>query len=114
MCSSDLLWLAVRANLSRLDDVVAWAGIVSGPMVPIIEDGAFTSAAAELLPHGDYNETTWSAFTEAVKAATGAKGKALFMPLRKALTGKEHGPEMGKMLPLIGRDKAYARLMGQG
>ena len=111
---SEPLWLAVRANLTRLDDVIAWAKIVDGPMEPIIDDPSFAKAAAELLPTGSYDETTWSAFTEAVKAATGAKGKALFMPLRKALTGQEHGPEMGKMLPLIGRDKAYARLMDQG
>jgi glutamyl-tRNA synthetase len=74
----------------------------------------FASTAADLLPIGDYDETTWSAFTEAVKAATGAKGKALFMPLRKALTGKEHGPEMGRLLPLIGREKAFDRLNGRG
>jgi glutamyl-tRNA synthetase len=111
---SEPLWMAVRANLTRLDDVAEWATIVSGPMVPVIDDAAFTAAAAELLPVGDYDDTSWTAFTEAVMAATGAKGKALFMPLRKALTGKEHGPEMGKILPLIGRDKAYARLTGQG
>jgi glutamyl-tRNA synthetase len=108
------LWLAIRANLTRLDDVVAWAKIVSGPMTPVIDDTAFARAAADLLPHGAYDDTTWSAFTEAVKAATGAKGKALFMPLRKALTGMEHGPEMGRLLPLIGRDKAFARLNGRG
>jgi glutamyl-tRNA synthetase len=108
----EALWLAVRANLTRLDDVVMWGKAIHGPMEPIIEDAAFTRAAAELLPAGDYDETTWSAFTEAVKAATGAKGKALFMPLRKALTGKDFGPEMGKILPLIGREKARARLMG--
>jgi glutamyl-tRNA synthetase len=110
----EALWLAVRANLTRLDDVVMWAKVVNGPMMPIIEDAAFATAAAQLLPSGPYDETTWSAFTEAVKAATGAKGKALFMPLRKALTGMEHGPEMGKLLPLIGREKAHARLIGNG
>jgi glutamyl-tRNA synthetase len=108
------LWMAVRANLTRLDDVKDWAKVINGPMVPIIDDAAFAAAAAALLPTGDYDETTWTTFTEAVKAATGAKGRMLFMPLRKALTGMEHGPEMGKVLPLIGRDKAYARLMGQG
>jgi glutamyl-tRNA synthetase len=110
----EALWLAVRANLTRLDDVVMWAKVVLGPMTPVIEDAAFAKAAADLLPEGTYDETTWAGFTEAVKGATGAKGKALFMPLRKALTGMEHGPEMGKLLPLIGREKAFARLMGQG
>jgi glutamyl-tRNA synthetase len=111
---SEELWLAVRGNLSRLDDVVEWAQIVSGPMEPVIEDKAFAAAAAELLPTGTYDETTWTQFTDAVKEATGAKGKALFMPLRKALTGKDHGPEMGRLLPLIGRERAYARLLGEG
>jgi glutamyl-tRNA synthetase len=108
------LWLAVRGNLLRLDDVVEWAKIVSGPMEPVIEDKAFAAAAAELLPSGNYDESTWSLFTDAVKEASGAKGKALFMPLRKALTGKDHGPEMGRLLPLIGRERAYGRLMGRG
>lgn len=111
---SEELWLAVRGNLSRLDDVVEWAQIVSGPMESVIEDKAFAAAAAELLPSAPYDETTWAQFTDAVKEATGAKGKALFMPLRKALTGKDHGPEMGRLLPLIGRERAYARLLGQG
>lgn len=110
---SEPLWMAVRANLTRLDDVVEWASVVAGPMVPNIDDAAFAATAAELLPTGVYDETTWFTFTEAVKMATGAKGKALFMPLRKALTGKEHGPEMGKLFPLIGREKAHARLIGQ-
>ena len=48
-----------------------------------------------------------------MKAATGAKGKALFMPLRLALTGLDHGPELAALLPLIGRERALARLSGE-
>ncbi|MEN9873768.1 MAG: hypothetical protein RL186_665, partial [Pseudomonadota bacterium] len=72
---SEELWLAVRANLARLDDVRMWAAIVAGPMTPIIDDTAFAEAAAALLPPEPYDDTTWAAFVEAVKAATGAKGK---------------------------------------
>lgn len=111
--TGEALWLAIRANLSNLADVKIWQKVVDGPIEPLIEDGAFTSVAASLLPDEPFTETTWPHFTDAVKEATGAKGKALFMPLRKALTGKDFGPEMGKMLVLIGRDKAFARLNGQ-
>jgi glutamyl-tRNA synthetase len=110
---NEALWLAIRANLTKLDDVVIWQGVVEGPIEPLIEDPAFGAAAADLLPSAPFDDGSWHTFTEAVKSATGAKGKALFMPLRKALTGKEHGPEMGKLLPLIGPEKARARLLGQ-
>jgi glutamyl-tRNA synthetase len=69
--------------------------------------------AAAVLPEGPFDHTTWKAWTEAVKAETGAKGKALFMPLRRALTGLDHGPELAGLLPLIGRERAAARLRGE-
>ena len=73
----------------------------------------FAAKAAELLPPEPWDETTWTAWTAAVGAATGAKGRALFHPLRLALTAREHGPELKKLLPLIGRAKALARLKGE-
>jgi glutamyl-tRNA synthetase len=109
----EAFWLAVRANLGKLADVTLWAQIVQGPVAPVIEDQAFAMTAAGLLPEGELNGESWSAFVAAVKEATGAKGKGLFMPLRKALTGLDHGPEMGPLFALIGRDKAYGRLSGQ-
>ena len=69
--------------------------------------------AAELLPSGDWDGETWKAWTAAVKEQTGAKGKELFMPLRRALTGQDHGPELGILLPLIGEERVRARLNGQ-
>ena len=69
--------------------------------------------AAALLPAEPWNEETWGAWTKAVAAETGAKGRGLFHPLRLALTGLEHGPELKKLLPLIGRDRTLARLKGQ-
>ncbi|MBA4271320.1 MAG: glutamate--tRNA ligase, partial [Methylobacterium sp.] len=69
--------------------------------------------AAALLPPEPFDATTWKSWTGAVAAATGAKGKALFMPLRQALTAQDHGPELAALLPLIGRDKALRRLRGE-
>lgn len=109
----EAFWLAVRANLTLLPDVTEWARVVAGPIEPVRPDPAFAAAALEVLPAGPYDSASWSAFVDAVKAKTGAKGKALFMPLRQALTGKDHGPEMGPLFALIGPDKARARLNGE-
>jgi glutamyl-tRNA synthetase len=105
----EAFWTAVRANLGFFGDVAEWAQVVRGPITPIIEDRAFLDAARELLPE----DLNWQAWVEAVKAATGAKGRGLFMPLRQALTGKDHGPDMGSLLGLIGREKALKRLSGE-
>jgi glutamyl-tRNA synthetase len=80
---------------------------------PVIEDAALCQKAAELLPAEPWNETTWSAWTGAVKAAASKSGRALFHPLRLALTGRENGPELKLLLPLIGRSRALARLEGR-
>ncbi|NBB15001.1 glutamate--tRNA ligase [Caulobacter sp. SLTY] len=105
-------WLAVRPNLKLFKDVADLARIVGGEIVPVIEDPAFAARALELLP-ATVDASTWSAWTAAIKDATGAKGRALFMPLRQALTGLDHGPDMGALLALIGREKAAKRLAGQ-
>jgi glutamyl-tRNA synthetase len=106
-------WEAVRNNLDRLRDAEIWWDVVNGQVHPIVENSALLETALSLLPEGDWNEDTWSAWTSAVAAASGLKGKPLFMPLRKALTGQEHGPDMKKLLPLIGRDRAAQRLAGK-
>jgi glutamyl-tRNA synthetase len=109
----EAFWNAVRANIQVLPEVRQWAHIVDGPIEPFVPDAAFARAAAEALPSGGYDETTWSTFTHAVKEKTGAKGKALFMPLRQALTGLDHGPEMAALFPLIGEARARKRLLGE-
>jgi glutamyl-tRNA synthetase len=109
----EAFWNAIRANIALMPEARQWAHIVDGPIEPFVPDPAFGAAAAEVLPKGPYDQTTWAAFTNAVKEKTGAKGKALFMPLRLALTGLDHGPEMAALLPLIGEDKARKRLTGQ-
>jgi glutamyl-tRNA synthetase len=109
----ETFWNAVRGNLTKVRDAVEWAKVVRGPVTPVIEDKAFIETAMGVLPAAPWDATTWKTWTEAVKAATGVKGKALFMPLRLALTGLDHGPELAALLPLIGPERARARLAGQ-
>ena len=108
------LWLAVRTNIESLGDVSIWNAIANGEIDPVIEaeDAAFLADAVDVLPAEPWDESTWGALTKAVKDASGRKGKGLFMPLRKALTGQEHGPELKVFLPLIGPERAKARLKG--
>jgi glutamyl-tRNA synthetase len=104
-------WLAIRPNLAHVGEAADWWRVVTGPIeVPELadEDRAFLTEAAEALTWG---EDPWHALTGALKAATGRKGKALFQPLRLALTGRSSGPEMAALLPLIGEQEAHARLL---
>lgn len=105
-------WEAVRPNLERVADAAAWWAVVTGPVAPVVEEADFLTRAAGLLPEGAWDTVTWGAWTAAVGASTGRRGKALFLPLRKALTGRDHGPDMKLLLPLIGRERAAARLAG--
>jgi glutamyl-tRNA synthetase len=105
-------WLAVRGNLESFRDVADWWRVVEGEIEPVIEDGAFLEAACEHLPQEPWDETTWKAWTSRVAEVAGRKGRALFHPLRLALTGRENGPELARLLPLIGRAKASGRLRG--
>jgi glutamyl-tRNA synthetase len=106
-------WSAVRGNLTVLDDADAWWRVVAGETQPIIEDAELTQKAAALLPTEPWDDTTWDVWIAALKAASGRKGRALFHPLRLALTGREDGPELKLLLPLIGRTKVEARLLGR-
>ncbi|MFA4993738.1 MAG: glutamate--tRNA ligase [Bdellovibrionales bacterium] len=106
-------WNAVRANIVTFGDVNTWAKVVYGSITPIVSNAGFLKQAADLLPATPWNEHTWHTWTESLKAKTGLKGKDLFMPLRLALTTFDHGPEMKFLLPLIGKEKAEARLSGR-
>jgi glutamyl-tRNA synthetase len=110
-------WEAVRGNLERFADVAEWHAVAFGDIVPragAAEDAGFLRAALEALPEETagtpWDGDTWGAWTGALKAATGRKGKGLFMPLRLALTGQPKGPELAALLPLIGRARAADRL----
>jgi len=109
----DAFWLAVRGNLTTLADTGMWAEVVRGPIEPKIEEPAFLGDAAKALPSEPWSEQTWRAWTTALSVASGRKGRALYHPLRLALTARENGPEMTRLLPLIGRAKAVARLAGK-
>jgi glutamyl-tRNA synthetase len=109
----EAFWEAVRGNLAVLSEAKMWWGVVQGPLTPVIESPELCRQAAQLLPPEPWDEETWPAWCAAVKAETGAKGKALFHPLRLALTAAETGPELKHLLPLIGRDRALARLEGK-
>ncbi len=105
-------WDAVRGNLDRVSDVADWWQVVTGPVDPVEldeEDRAFVAVAAQVAGEMAW-DAPWATLTAALKAQTGRKGKALFLPLRLALTGRAHGPDMAALLPLIGRERAMARL----
>ena len=106
-------WAVIQPNLTKVGDAAEWWRIVAGEVTPVIADAGFAAAALDVLPSEPWDGQTWKAWTNAVKERTGAKGKALFMPLRLAVTGLEHGPDLSGLLPLIGRDIVAARLGGR-
>jgi len=106
-------WHAIRPNLMTVAEAADWVAVFDGPLGPPPADDAdraVLAAAAAAAPDIDWGADPWHALTNAVKVATGAKGRALFLPLRHALTGRDHGPDMGELLPLIAKDQAIARL----
>ncbi|MFP3921584.1 MAG: glutamate--tRNA ligase [Dichotomicrobium sp.] len=108
----EAFWLAVRGNVTVLSDALEWWQVVSGPVTPVIEDAELCATAADTLPPEPWDETVWRDWTSELKARTGRKGRALFHPLRLAITGRGAGPELAALLPLIGREKVAARLRG--
>ena len=103
-------WDAIRPNLEHISEAAEWWQVVTGPVAaPTLEanDRAYLAQAADALAAG---AADWKVLTAALKDATGRKGKPLFMPLRLALTGRDHGPDMAELLPLIGAAAAIARL----
>jgi len=105
-------WIALQGNIDKLSDIKGLWQLIAGPVVPVIENPDHITICAGLLPEGTLGADSWKIWTDAIKVQTGAKGRDLFMPLRLALTGQKHGPDMADILPMIGRDKALARLRG--
>ncbi len=106
-------WAAIRPNLACVAQAADWWQVITGPITaPAVdaETRAYLDVAASLAATLDWTNDPWGALTRALKEATGRKGKPLFLPLRHALTGVDHGPDMGALLPLIGREAALARL----
>ena len=108
----EAIWLLLRENLVRFPDIAEWSKLVTGPIEPVIadEDREFLDLAKAMLPPEPWDDTTWSTWTNALKGATGRKGKALFLPLRLALTGRHDGPELKSLLVLLGRKACLDRL----
>ena len=105
-------WDAIRPNLTKLSEAEDWWRVIEGPIAPHTapENTDFLAVAARIAAGLDWSADPWHALTAALKGETGRTGKALFLPLRRALTGLEHGPDMATLLPLIGRDRALTRL----
>lgn len=112
--ASEEFWTLVRANIGKLGDAAGWSTVINAPMPGQIsdEDTEFCKQAAALLPSA-LDADTWGQWVGAVKEQTGRKGKSLFLPLRMALTGRARGPEMDTLLPMLGVQRAKARLNGQ-
>ena len=105
---AEAFWEVARENITVLDDLAQWWTLMQEGAEPLIdeEDRAFVAAALELLPDPPFTQASWSEWTKAVKDATGRKGRALFMPLRKALTGRADGPDMARLMPLLQKVRA--------
>ncbi len=106
-------WAVIRPNLHDMGDVDQWWRVVTGPVsAPEFsrEDREFLSIAHARMEELEASDDLWKQLVDALKDATGRKGKPLFMPLRQALTGLDHGPDMNALLPLIGKEAALARL----
>ncbi|UWQ04051.1 glutamate--tRNA ligase [Aliiroseovarius crassostreae] len=99
----EAFWNVARENITVLKDLAPWWDLCANGADPVIddEDKEFVTEALALLPEGPFDGETWGNWTKEVKAATGRKGRGLFMPLRKALTGMSHGPDMSALLPLL-------------
>ncbi|HET9336398.1 MAG TPA: glutamate--tRNA ligase [Sphingomicrobium sp.] len=106
-------WLVLRGNLAHLDEAAEWVPVLHCLIAPpevVPDDKLLIEEAVKIADTVDWAGDPWHALTDALKAATGRKGRALFHPLRKALTGRDSGPEMGPLLKLIGKERALERL----
>jgi glutamyl-tRNA synthetase len=109
---NETTWAVIRSNLTQISEAAHWWRIVKGPIDSDVapEDAEFLATAARVAAGIDWGADPWHALTNALKTETDRKGKALFLPLRRALTGLDHGPDMAALLPLIGRTEALNRL----
>ncbi|HEX2582168.1 MAG TPA: glutamate--tRNA ligase [Dongiaceae bacterium] len=110
---SEALWHAARPNLVKIIDIQEWQRICEQVIAPCVTDDAYLKTAQQLLPPPPWTTETWPVWTARLKERTGRKGKDLFLPLRLALTGQDHGPEMKHLLPLLSAEKVARRLEGQ-
>lgn len=114
--ADEIFWTLVRENIDGLGDTPYWWRVLHGTIAPEVDakEADYLAAAHDLLPQGDITTDTWEQWTTALKQHTGRKGKQLFLPLRLALTGRPHGPEIRILLPHMGRERIVSRLLPQG
>ena len=103
-------WTAIRGNLNTVEEIKQWTDIVYDSKVIEPKDKEFIRIAIDLMPDEPWDDDTWDKWTSAIKEKTNRKGKELFLPLREAFTGVSHGPEMKKLIQLIGRNKIIERV----
>ncbi len=106
-------WELLRANLERFDDIFFWQRVLEGPLEPVVEDRELLTLAERLLPERLVDVEEAAAWLERLAEESGRRGRALYQPLRLALTARRHGPELKHLLPLIGRERIAARLRGR-
>lgn len=106
-------WMAVRGNLDLMNEARGWWDVVAGTIVPPLIEGEadYLHTALDTLPPEPWDNEIWTNWIDRLKEASGRKGKKLFLPLRLALTGEDHGPELRDLLPLMGRARAADRLL---
>lgn len=109
------IWETIRPNITHLGEAESWYQVIERQVVPPeleAGDAEFLAIAKEMLAAQDtpWPDDIWQVWTKALKDETGRKGRGLFLPLRRALTGMDQGPDMSALLPLIGRERALARL----
>ena len=106
-------WLILRGNLAHLDEAKEWVPVFHCLIAPpevVQDDKELMAEAVKVVGTVDWSEDPWHALTDALKASTGRKGRALFRPLRLAITGRESGPEMGPLVKRIGKERTLERL----
>jgi glutamyl-tRNA synthetase len=106
-------WALIRPNLTRVGEFADWLPVLGGDIDPPMldhDERAVVSEAAAIAPGLDWSAEPWKQLTERVKQASGAKGRALFHPLRAAITGRDSGPEMAPLIQHIGKDRTICRL----
>ena len=108
--ASEDFWIFIKNNINYFSESLDWIKVINSTEIYIQEPNDYLNAAAELLPEDPYDETTWDVWTDLIKNKTGKKGKDLFKPIRFALTGREKGPELKYLLPLLTKEHILKKL----
>ena len=108
--ASENFWIFIKNNIDFFSESLDWINVINSTENYIQDSNDYLNTAAELLPDGPFDETTWNIWTDLIKNKTGKKGKDLFMPIRFALTGREKGPDLKYLLPLLTKEHILKKL----